>query len=99
MKRKDSKSCVARSYDTRKNSFCDACTTRDMIFITGSQPLLISVVATESKDLDFQYQLKEPVLKICTKSKKNMWDVEFKLKISHLNSHAHYHPTYYTHIF
>lgn len=43
-----------------------------MIFSTGSQPLLISVVATETKDLDFQYQLKEPVLKICTKSKKKI---------------------------
>jgi hypothetical protein len=27
-----------------------------------------------------------------------MWDVGFKLKISHLSPHARYHSTYYTHL-
>lgn len=37
----------------------------------------------------------EPVLKMHTKVK-NMWDVGFQLKISHLSPHVRYHRTYYT---
>lgn len=31
-----------------------------------------------------------------TKLKKNVWDVRFKLNISHLSPHARYHSTCYT---
>lgn len=62
-----------------------------MIFSTSSQPLIILVVATETKVLDFKYQFKEPILKIYTKPK-NMWNMGFELKICYKLSRITCHP-------